>query len=109
MYSNYLGNDTDTPATFNCYFQTGAQNQLNDETLASRGCIVGDNPKFNDAVHGDYTLRRASKARNAGLLLDWMTETATDLAGNPRVRDGAVSIGCYECWIPAPGSLLLLR
>ena len=33
---------------------------------------------------------------------DWMAD-ATDLAGRPRLRNGKVDVGCYECWLNPPG------
>ncbi len=33
----------------------------------------------------------------------------TDLAGNPRLRDGKADIGCYQCWIMPVGSALSIR
>ena len=56
----------------------------------------------------DYTLRYGSPARGLGDASIW-GETATDLAGNLRVRDGKVDPGCYECWLDPVGVLLLLR
>ena len=32
-----------------------------------------------------------------------------DLAGRPRLRDGRIDIGCYECWLNPPGFMLLVR
>lgn len=43
-----------------------------------------------------------------GLVLDWMA-TATDLIGNPRLRDGKVGIGCYQCWLNPTRFLLKIR
>ena len=43
-----------------------------------------------------------------GLLLDW-TANDLDLAGNPRVRDGKVSLGCYEPWYERLGFVLDVR
>ncbi len=61
---------------------------------------------FVDAAHGDWRLQRKSPLRDAGLLLPWMADGATDLDRNPRLTDrfgkpfapGALpDIGCYEC------------
>lgn len=43
-----------------------------------------------------------------GALLDW-TDADVDLAGNPRLRDGRVSLGCYEPSYERLGSVLLFR
>lgn len=55
-----------------------------------------------------YAIHRKSLCIGKGAVQDWMS-TATDLAGNPRLRDGKVDIGCYENWDPVPGMMLLLR
>jgi len=52
-------------------------------------------PSFVDAAAGDYRLRPESPCINAGLLQNWMV-SGTDLAGDSRVQDGAVDIGCFE-------------
>ena len=56
----------------------------------------------------DYTLRYGSPARGLGDASIW-DETATDLAGNLRKRNGKVDPGCYECWIEPVGMLIFLR
>jgi hypothetical protein len=38
-----------------------------------------------------------------------MTEDATDFAGNPRVREGKVDIGCYQCWLKPKHTSILVR
>lgn len=76
--------------------------------------LVSGNPKF---LSGDvrypespfYMISRGSPARNTGLLLDWMTAGAVDLAGNPRIVDGLPDMGCYECDLPMTGTMLLFR
>ena len=68
------------------------------------------NPMFkgaDDPVH-PYAIKRRSPCVAAGQVETWM-ETATDLAGNLRLRDGKVDIGCYQNWDPVPGMLLILR
>ena len=46
----------------------------------------------------------------AGVVEDWMA-TATDIrgAGFPRLRDGKVNIGCYQCWDPILGFSIIFR
>ncbi len=72
---------------------------------------------FVDAANGDWRLQRKSPLRDAGLLLPWMADGATDLDGNPRLTDhfgkpfatGALpDIGCYECQELTPYSTLIL-
>ena len=68
--------------------------------------VFARDPKFVDMASGDYRLKASSKCREAGLVLDWMAETAMDLNGRPRVagKDGKAmsagalpDLGCYEC------------
>ena len=72
---------------------------------------------FVDAANGDWRLQRKSPLRDAGLLLPWMADGATDLDGNPRLTDrfgkpfapGALpDIGCYECQERTPYSTTIL-
>ena len=64
--------------------------------------------KFTGKDPDPYSLRRSSPLRGWGLVLDWM-EDGTDLAGNPRLRDGAVDIGCYQCWLDPVGAVFSIR
>ena len=65
---------------------------------------VTASPRFRS---GAWTLGYRSPCINAGKLADWMTD-ATDLAGNPRVRNRLPDIGCYEGLLPG-GTMLMLR
>lgn len=53
---------------------------------------------------------RFPAVKKAGAVADWMA-TATDIRGEgyPRLRDGKVNIGCYQCWLDPLGMVLLLR
>ena len=66
------------------------------------------NPRFKNPGQGDYRLRASSPCRGVGQNLDWMTDDATDLAGNRRVIGSKVDLGCYECTEDS-STLLLLR
>lgn len=55
-----------------------------------------------------YLPKPTSAAVNAGLDVGW-TADDVDLAGASRVVDGRVDIGCYECTLTRPGSLMILR
>ena len=76
------------------------------------GCIVGDNPRFDEMNADDpYSLLHASPAVGAGLVMGWMEE-ATDIRNDTRylrLRDGLVDIGCYQCWLAPKGFMLLVR
>ena len=68
------------------------------------------NPKFmfsRDAAN-PYTLQLSSPARGWGAVSDWMADSS-DLVGNPRLRDGKVDIGCYECWLSTVGFVMMVK
>jgi len=65
-------------------------------------------PKFVGKGEFPYGLKRVSALRTSGFVLDWMAD-GTDLAGNPRLRDGAVDIGCYQCWLDPVGAVFSIR
>ena len=76
-------------------------------------CTAFDNPLF---VAGNakypgvpyYSILHRSPARNAGVNAAWMN-SAEDLAGNPRIFDDVVDIGCYECLLAAPGLMIMIQ
>ena len=55
------------------------------------GVKVAD-PKFVDAANGDFRLKKGSPCIDKG----GTAYGTTDLAGNPRVVNGTVDVGCYE-------------
>lgn len=61
--------------------------------LINGSCSQIQSPMKNPEA-GDY--RPTGAAVDAGDRLDWMTEEATDLAGNPRVAGALPDLGCYE-------------
>ncbi len=68
--------------------------------------VTSDVPCFVKGEGRDYyALKHSSPARGKGLVMDWMTD-ATDIRQDeayPRLRDGKVDIGCYQCWLDAIG------
>ena len=64
---------------------------------------------FKDAVH-PFEPKRTSALRGLGAVENWMAD-ATDIRGDgfPRLRDGIVDIGCYQCWIMPIGTVLSIR
>ena len=73
--------------------------------------VLGEN--WNPAFIGDgdhpYSTKARSRLCSAGRILSWMTEDSVDLAGNARVRDGKVDVGCYQCWLMPVGMSLKVR
>lgn len=55
-----------------------------------------------------YSLRASSPARGRGDASVFGAD-AHDLAENPRLRDGKLDLGCYQCWLDPVGFLLLCR
>ena len=64
-----------------------------------------------DGSRDSYALKRGSPAREKGLVQDWMTG-ALDIRNDesyPRLREGKVDIGCYECWLDPAGTQMIIR
>ena len=118
--------DNSTNLVVNCRFENNTARQgggvyAQNATLACKGCVfvgntvtecgggacVAANPLFANVADGDFSLRSRSPCRNGGENEAWMM-AATDLAGNPRVSEDTVDIGCSE-WLPIPGLRLLFR
>ena len=58
-----------------------------------------------------YALKYSSPARGKGLVQNWMTN-ALDIRQDsacPRLRNGAVDIGCYQCWLDPVGLWFSIR
>ena len=69
---------------------------------------AGIDPKFVGKGEHPYSLGLKSPLREYGMVLDWMAY-ATDFAGNARLRDGKVDVGCYECWLTPKGFVMSLH
>ena len=74
--------------------------------------ITNNNPRFvDDGSRDSYALKTSSPAVGKGLVQDWMAD-ALDIRSDaryPRLRDGLVDIGCYECWLDPVGTYILFR
>ena len=68
--------------------------------------VSGEGPLFRNPAKGDYRIRSASPARDAGTMQPWMTDSC-DLQGVPRILNNRVDIGCYE--VPQSGIVLIFR
>jgi len=74
-------------------------------TAFKPGFVGADDPE------NPFSLTRRSPAVvKAGLVEDWMA-AATDIRGEgfPRLRDGKVDIGCYQCWNILRGLTIIFR
>ena len=65
-------------------------NSLEDQA----NCWIGTDPGFVDVANGDYRLASGSPCIDAGA--NAFVQGDRDLAGNPRLVNGTVDIGCYE-------------
>ena len=95
---------------YNCLYTAGLENadlvDVFENVVQGRANFVAGLPKFPDAPY--YSLRYGSAARNRGVNAGWMA-SATDMAGNARINDGTVDIGCYECYLPSEGTVFFFR
>jgi predicted outer membrane repeat protein len=57
--------------------------------------LLNVDPKFFDAVNGDYHIQSTSPCKDAGTN-GAPSLPATDLDGGPRIANGTVDLGCYE-------------
>lgn len=107
------GTSVATPAVnvfSNCVYETASF--VNNPTVQGnlwqkRMAFTAGASQFGDVPY--YTPRRGSAAMDAGLSLEWMTAEATDRAGNPRINGNRVDLGCYECWLPNRGTMIIVR
>ena len=76
------------------------------EATEEGGCTSGD-PKLRTVKRYRYYPSPEGSCYEAGDATGW-TEADVDLAGNPRLRDGKVDIGCYQI-VPLPGFMLMLK
>ena len=82
-----------------------------DAPYVDGGCIAlgaGESAKFTAKGEHPLTPRLTSPLIGAGLVRDWMA-SAIDLAKNPRLRDGKVDIGAYQCWLDPVGFILKIQ
>ncbi|HOF62643.1 MAG TPA: hypothetical protein PLM82_13805 [Candidatus Latescibacteria bacterium] len=85
-----------TPSQAATYFST------------ANGCVTGD-PRLADIARDDYTIASGqSPCVNAGVNQAWMVG-ALDLAGNDRILEGRVDMGCYEYKRTSWGLMVIVR
>jgi len=108
----HAADDIATIRFVNCAFGPGKQSGLQYDA----DCFDIVNPKF--AGDPRYVARfpglpafaplPGSPLCGRALTLAW-TADDLDLAGNGRMRDGKVDVGCYQCWQDAESMVILLR
>lgn len=90
---------------------------LNGQTFQScSGLLSQNDPKFcrhRDPAH-PYALRLNSPAIGKGTVEAWMEgaydiRCAIDGGEYPRLRDGKVDLGCYQCWLDPTGIVVSFR
>ena len=93
----------------NCVYET-IETAAVAEGFENSGCLVlpQTDCRFTGKEPHPFAMKRSSPLRGTGLLLDWM-ENGTDLLGKPRLRDGKVDVGCYQCWLDPIGTVFSVR
>lgn len=92
--------------TYNTAQNSGSAPVLTDVTAVPDPKFVAGDPKLPGVPY--YMIRRSSPAVNAGLNMDWMAD-AVDIAGTNRILEARVDLGCYECWLPETGTMVMFR
>ena len=78
------------------------------------GNMMGVNPKFVGEEKAEllnvdpYSLRWASPVIGKGDARCFSGDSV-DLAGNSRLRDGILDLGCFQCYTPLVGTVILVR
>ena len=67
---------------------------FNDDSITSKVNTINADPLFTNAANNDFTLTASSPAINTGD--NSYVTTAFDLAGNQRIFNSTVDMGCYE-------------
>jgi hypothetical protein len=94
----------------NCLIGTS---RSDDVPYSEIGTVTADNASFNGkSAEHPYEIKYSSPVRGKGKILDWMTAESTDIRGKtdyPRLREGKVDIGCYQCWLNPVGFIMSLK
>lgn len=75
---------------------------------------IAATPKFSGSADAPFEPKTSSPLVGRGKVMDWMA-SAHDIRGMAedgkylRLRNGKCDLGCYQCWLDAPGLLLLFR
>ena len=94
----------------NCAYGVMSRRTTQAEGIADGGCfqVTREACRFLGGSDHPYSLKLSSPLIGKGLVLDWMAD-GVDFVGNPRLRDGKVDIGCYQCWRNPAGTWFSFR
>ena len=104
-----MGNGLTNVTLNTCLIGPGRSTQkLREET----GTITAQSAGFAKVRgHEWYEPKYTSPARGKGMVQEWMTN-ALDIRKDPafpRLRDGKVDLGCYQCWLDPVGLWFSIR
>lgn len=101
----FYGNSSDDKlikkhsSTAGDYTNIKVNNTISDVSSAitnySETNVLNQNPMFTDPTNDDYTLKNGSPAIDAGSTTG-LNILASDLAGQKRIANGKIDLGCYE-------------
>ena len=101
------------PVYSNCLFGASSYSSMVGWKDAG-GNMMGVNPKFVGEEKAEllnvdpYSLRWASPVIGKGDARCFSGDSV-DLAGNSRLRDGILDLGCFQCYMPLVGTVILVR
>ena len=75
-------------------------------TNSPNSLMLCEDPRF--AEDPEWSLSLRSKIFGSGNASIW-TDLDVDLAGKPRLRDGMVDPGCFQCWLRPLGMMIFVR
>ena len=70
------------------------------------GKVAAESERYPDEPY--WALSTRSPLLGAGNTLGY-TALDLDLAGRPRIRDGKIDVGCYQCWLNPLGLIIIFR
>lgn len=101
------------PVYSNCLFSASSYSAMVGWRDAG-GNMMGENPKFVGEEKAEplnvdpYSLRWASPVIGKGDARCFSAESV-DLAGNLRLRDGILDLGCFQCYMPKVATIIIVR
>ncbi|MFD0964627.1 beta strand repeat-containing protein [Pseudofulvibacter geojedonensis] len=90
-----LGKITDTNLPSNATVNNSIDN-TNFSNITNKNNTSNADPLFTNTVNNDFTLQSGSPAIDSGNNNSIPNSITTDLAGNTRIINGTIDMGCYE-------------